>query len=78
MRISLKIGLPVLLLLLLGSLLLEGPQKILVLIVAMGVAMWVAFSLPHPGRTSKQALDAMHEEERQRELESLGEEEDKG
>jgi hypothetical protein len=47
-KLPLKIGLPLLGLLLLGLALSEGPAKLGLLLAAMGVALWSAFSLPRP------------------------------
>lgn len=49
MKLTLKLGIPLLVLLLLASSQVEGAARTLVLILAMGVALWTAFSLPHPG-----------------------------
>ncbi|NIR97707.1 MAG: hypothetical protein GWO39_06415, partial [Gammaproteobacteria bacterium] len=49
MKLSLKAGLPLLALLLLGVGLTEGSERTLLLLLGMGVALWCAFSLPHPG-----------------------------
>ena len=48
MKISLKVGIPLLVLLLLGVGATEGTERVALLILAMGVALWCAFSLPHP------------------------------
>jgi hypothetical protein len=49
MKLPPKIGLPLLGLLLLGLAFTEGRENLLVTVLAMGVALWTAFSLPHPG-----------------------------
>lgn len=48
-RMPLKVGLPLLALLLLGLGLAEGRDQLLLIVLAMGVALWTALSLPHPG-----------------------------
>ena len=48
MKLPLKIGLPLLGLLLVGLALSEGAAKLALLLAAMGVALWSAFSLPPP------------------------------
>ncbi len=48
MKLSLKLGIPLLVLLLLGVGATEGTERVALLILAMGVALWCAFSLPHP------------------------------
>ena len=48
MKLPLKIGLPLLGLLLVGLWLSEGAAKLPLLLAAMGVALWSAFSLPPP------------------------------
>jgi hypothetical protein len=50
MKLPLKIGLPLLGLLLVGLALSEGAAKWPLLLAAMGVALWCAFSLPPPKR----------------------------
>ena len=49
MKLPLRYGLPLLGLLLLALSLVEGRERTLLLVGAMGVALWTAFSLPHPG-----------------------------
>ena len=49
MKLPLRYGLPLLGLLLLVLSLVDGRERTLFLVVAMGVALWTAFSLPHPG-----------------------------
>jgi hypothetical protein len=49
MRLPLKVGLPLLGLLLLGMAFVEGREQLVLVLAAMGVALWSAFSLPHPG-----------------------------
>jgi hypothetical protein len=49
MKLPVKIGLPLLGLLLLGVSFTEGRENLLLIVLAMGVALWTAFSLPHPG-----------------------------
>jgi len=48
MKIRLSHGLLLLLLLLLGVALTEGSEQIVLIVAAMGVALWSAFSLPRP------------------------------
>ncbi|HKI97086.1 MAG TPA: hypothetical protein VKB51_01305 [bacterium] len=48
MKLPLKIGLPLLALLLVGLAFTDGPAQQLLLFAAMGVALWSAFSLPRP------------------------------
>jgi hypothetical protein len=48
MKLPLKIGLPLLGLLLVGLAFSEGPGRLVLLLAAMGVALWSAFSLPRP------------------------------
>ena len=48
MKLSLRLGIPLLVLVLIGSSLMEGFERTVLLIVAMAVALWTAFSLPHP------------------------------
>lgn len=49
MKLPLKVGLPLLGVLLLGLAFVEGREQTVLLVIAMGVALWSAFSLPHPG-----------------------------
>jgi hypothetical protein len=58
MRLPLRLGLPLLALLLLGLQFAEGRERLLLLVAAMGVALWCAFSLPHPGRHRDGQQDA--------------------
>jgi hypothetical protein len=58
MKLPLRYGLPLLALLLLGLAVTEGAERFALLLAAMGVALWSAFSLPHPGpRQAPPALD---------------------
>jgi len=50
MKLPLKIGLPLLGLLLVGLSLSTGAARLGLLLAAMGVAIWTAFSLPPPKR----------------------------
>lgn len=51
MKLPLRFGIPLLVLLwLAGGYTTYGQGKTLLVVLAMGVAMWTAFSLPHPGR----------------------------
>ena len=48
-RLPLKLGLSLLGLLLLGLALVDGRAQLPLILLAMGVALWTALSLPHPG-----------------------------
>lgn len=48
MKLPLRYGLPLLLVLLGGLALVDGPERTTVLVGAMGVALWTALSLPRP------------------------------
>ena len=50
MNLPLKVGLPLLVALLVGSSFAEGFERTAVLVAAMAVALWTAFSLPHVRR----------------------------
>lgn len=57
MKLPLRIAVPLLLLLLAGIGLAEGPQRTLLLVCGMGVALWAAFSLPRPAPREDGAQD---------------------
>lgn len=48
MRLSLRLGIPLLVVLLVGSGMARGGERTLLLVAAMAVALWTAFSLPRP------------------------------
>ena len=48
MKLPVRFGLPLLLVLLAGLTLFEGPERTTVLVAAMLVALWTALSLPRP------------------------------
>lgn len=61
MKLTLRTGVPLLLALLLLSQLVDfGPAYTLLLVAAMGIALWMAFSLPHP--STFRDRDAMAED----------------
>ncbi|MDH4247500.1 MAG: hypothetical protein OEW39_06765 [Deltaproteobacteria bacterium] len=49
MKLPLRIGLPLLGVALVALMALNGPERTLLIVLAMGIALWTAFSLPHPG-----------------------------
>ncbi len=49
MKLRPRHGLPLLAAVLLSSAFIEPPWRLVLLVVAMGLALWTAFSLPHPG-----------------------------
>lgn len=48
MKLPLRFGLPLLLVLLAGLIAMDGPERTVLLVAAMGVALWSALSLPRP------------------------------
>ena len=54
MKLPLKWGVPLLLFLLAGIMVSAGPERMVLLMLAMGVALWSAFSIPHPGPKRKE------------------------
>lgn len=58
MRLPLKVGLPLLGALVIGLAFVEGREYLLLLVAAMAVALWTAFSLPHPGPRTPEVDDA--------------------
>lgn len=63
MKIPLRIGIPALLVMLAGTGLTEGPERTAFIVGAMGMAIWSAFSIPHPGPREPEPGPLMEGEE---------------
>lgn len=57
MKLPLRFGIPLLLVLLVALTAVDGPERTVVVVAAMGVALWAALSLPRP--PPKEAEDTL-------------------